>query len=91
VDRGSVPDSMPCRGGREKGDVVENLHFSVWGEKWKGTLWKIDTFVLDPQLIGDTADIVKAAMKKNARANLIVNNRPSGTPPYRRGSCSQAF
>ncbi len=44
----------------------------------EGTQWKIDTFVLDPEMIEDTVKIVNEAMKEKIQVNLIIKNRIGG-------------
>jgi len=43
--------------------------------------WKIDTFVLDLEMIEDTFKIVNEAIKDKIQVNLIINNRTGGNAP----------
>ena len=47
--------------------------------------------MLNPEMIRDTADIMRTAVKGNTRINIIINNRAGGNAPLMAKEIARAF
>ena len=63
--------------------VLEEYYENLGGGE--GAQRKIDTFMLDPEMIEDTVRIVNEAIEDKIQVNLIINNPAGGaaSPPGR--------
>ena len=59
--------------------VLEEYYKNLGGGE--GAYRKIETLMLDPEMIEDTVRIVNEAIEDKIQMNLIINNRVDANPP----------